>query len=256
MMVSYGLGSPFPEDAKLCAALNSFWPAVAPDSSRTYGFRPPKVGAARRLLFTSLPLTDKELGYHDGHPRVQGKEVKASRGWDGDSGPYLESAEGIDYVYASNPLRADQTLAALRNEPHFAGLDCVATNEFIARIYALSWTREKCDEWCRLKFGVVFNHRQSGWWLVTYETVPCWESWVSAVHPKAVADMAGDGCIFVFALVADGEEYTSPPLRLRYQVRQRFEIQLCNLAFFRPSVKGAKEPAVYLRKNGEAFEKL
>ena len=26
---AYGLGSPFPEDAKLCAALNSFWPAVA-----------------------------------------------------------------------------------------------------------------------------------------------------------------------------------------------------------------------------------
>ena len=36
--VAYGLGSPFPEDSKLCAALNSFWPAVAPDSSRTYGF--------------------------------------------------------------------------------------------------------------------------------------------------------------------------------------------------------------------------
>ena len=26
---SYGLGSPFPEDAKLCAALSTFWPAVA-----------------------------------------------------------------------------------------------------------------------------------------------------------------------------------------------------------------------------------
>jgi hypothetical protein len=32
-IAAYGLGSPFPEDAKLCAALNSFWPAVAPDAS-------------------------------------------------------------------------------------------------------------------------------------------------------------------------------------------------------------------------------
>jgi hypothetical protein len=36
---AYGLGSPFPEDSKLCAALNSFWPAVAPDASRTFRLR-------------------------------------------------------------------------------------------------------------------------------------------------------------------------------------------------------------------------
>ena len=27
-LAAYGLGSPFPEDSKLCAALSSFWPAV------------------------------------------------------------------------------------------------------------------------------------------------------------------------------------------------------------------------------------
>jgi hypothetical protein len=34
-MAGYGLGSPFIEDAKLCAALGSYWPGVAPDATRT-----------------------------------------------------------------------------------------------------------------------------------------------------------------------------------------------------------------------------
>jgi hypothetical protein len=38
-LAAYGLGSPFPEDAKLCAALNSFWPAAAPDASRTFAIQ-------------------------------------------------------------------------------------------------------------------------------------------------------------------------------------------------------------------------
>ncbi len=56
---TYGLGSPFPEDAKLCAAANSFWPAVSPDASRTFG---------RADAPTAMPLMDDELGYHAGHP--------------------------------------------------------------------------------------------------------------------------------------------------------------------------------------------
>ena len=35
-LAAYGLGSPFPEDSKLCAALSAFWPAVAPDAARTF----------------------------------------------------------------------------------------------------------------------------------------------------------------------------------------------------------------------------
>ncbi|PYI91707.1 MAG: hypothetical protein DME97_12495 [Verrucomicrobia bacterium] len=87
--VAFGLGSPFPEDSKLCAALNSFWPAVAPDASRTFGFQPPQNAASlrRRALFTSIPLLDGELGYHPQHPRVLGAEVASSTGWDGDQGP-------------------------------------------------------------------------------------------------------------------------------------------------------------------------
>ena len=84
--VAFGLGSPFPEDSKLCAALNSFWPAVAPDASRTYGFNPPPTLGAPRgsALFTSIPMLDGELGYHPQRPRVLAGEVASSLGWDGD----------------------------------------------------------------------------------------------------------------------------------------------------------------------------
>lgn len=53
-LTTYALGSPFPEDAKLCAALSSFWPAVAPDVTRT--FEPSE------RYPTTTPLTDEAIG--------------------------------------------------------------------------------------------------------------------------------------------------------------------------------------------------
>ena len=35
-LVNHGLGTPFIEDAKLCATLSTFWPGVSPDSSREF----------------------------------------------------------------------------------------------------------------------------------------------------------------------------------------------------------------------------
>jgi hypothetical protein len=48
-MAGYGLGSPFIEDAKLCAALGAYWPGVAPDSTRTF---PPD----KRIGGRSIPI--------------------------------------------------------------------------------------------------------------------------------------------------------------------------------------------------------
>lgn len=256
MMVSYGLGSPFPEDAKLCAALNSFWPAVAPDSSRTYGFRPPQPDRPRRQLFTSIPLTDHELGYHRHHPRVLAGEVICEAGWDGDHGPYLSLGGSTRHVYASNPLRADLTKSALEGRLHFAGLDQITTGDYISRIHALSWCRESIDEWCRLRFGTVFNHRNSGWWLVSFEVVPKWEEWRSNVIPRLGQELTGPGYIFVFATVGDWEEFESPPIRLRYPLLNRLEIQLADLEGFHPASNDEPTPVVLLRKNDDTAERL
>src|SRR5262245_27860495 len=67
---TYGLGSPFPEDVKLCAAANAFWPAASPDAARTFNHGP-----------TAIPMLDSELGYHRDNPRRNGGPI--SFGWDG-----------------------------------------------------------------------------------------------------------------------------------------------------------------------------
>ena len=54
VLAGYQMASPFPEDAKICAALGSFWPGVAPDSARV--FEP------RSTLHSIIPLTDEEIG--------------------------------------------------------------------------------------------------------------------------------------------------------------------------------------------------
>ncbi|WP_414912993.1 hypothetical protein [Pseudomonas sp. IT-P258] len=74
-LAGYKLASPFSEDVRICAALSSFWPGVAPDSART--FEP------RGSLHTIIPLTDQEIGQTGGPA------------WDNQRGPRLvEQAEG------------------------------------------------------------------------------------------------------------------------------------------------------------------
>lgn len=81
-LAAYGLGSPFPEDAKLCAALSTFWPAVAPDAARTF--------ESTELEFkiwwpTVSPLTDEEVG------------IKGNIPWDGVKGPQIKEDNEVEY---------------------------------------------------------------------------------------------------------------------------------------------------------------
>ena len=71
-LATYGLGSPFPEDSKLCAAISSFWPAVAPDATRQFAW------SESRHDRTVAPLTDHELGRGD-HPLL-GRRASAEAG--------------------------------------------------------------------------------------------------------------------------------------------------------------------------------
>ena len=73
-LTNYGLGSPFPEDSKLCAALSAFWPAAAPDISRT--FSPTHHG-------TATPLPDDLIGLGEGLP------------WDGVVGPKIRESDRV-----------------------------------------------------------------------------------------------------------------------------------------------------------------
>jgi hypothetical protein len=126
-LAAYGLGSPYPEDAKLCAALNSFWPAAAPDAARTFKFDTP----------TAMPLLDEELGYHPRHPLVLDKTVKSSFGWDGEQGPFFEKVRGRQYVNLASIDRSDYVSNALSGKIDIRKTSSVDGPELIARMDAL-----------------------------------------------------------------------------------------------------------------------
>ena len=89
---NYGLGTPFVEDVKLCAALGSYWPAIAPDSARN--FTPLKSAPGFLYPWPSIvPLTDEETGIAE----VGGRMMP----WDGVNGPrFVDTAEGRRVSYA------------------------------------------------------------------------------------------------------------------------------------------------------------
>ena len=111
---SYGLGSPFPEDAKLCAALSSFWPAVAPDISRSFW-------RTAQLNTTVLPMTDEEIGANSKAP-----------GWDGEFGPQYNRKQNL--VTYKRFEYVDYTLNALHNKFNFRILSQIDANDYLKRV--------------------------------------------------------------------------------------------------------------------------
>jgi hypothetical protein len=226
---AYGLGSPFPEDSKLCAALNSFWPAAAPDTSRTFAaFNAP----------TAFPLMDRELGYHPQHPRVIAGEVTTQNGCDGEFGPFFETINSTNFVNYADLDRSDYVTNSLKNLFGFNGLDEVLAGEMIARMDALRF----CIRTLPPANDAVPTTRL---WLVTAEKVNSWQTWQSRLLPKANTTLTGAGYIYNFVEVpnpsVEGVPVADPPLRRRHQIANRYDchIDLRNLFF---------------RANGGAFQ--
>jgi len=98
-LAGYGLGSPFIEDAKLCAALGAYWPGVAPDATRT--FQPDKqIGGHLYPYATIVPLTDEEIG---SAPTADGRYLP----WDGVRGPREATFRGETVAAYTNAFRTD-----------------------------------------------------------------------------------------------------------------------------------------------------
>jgi hypothetical protein len=98
-LAGYGLGSPFIEDAKLCAALGAYWPGVAPDATRT--FQPDKyIGGILYPYPTIVPLTDEEIG---SAPLADGRLMP----WDGVRGPRATTFNGRPVAAYTDARRTD-----------------------------------------------------------------------------------------------------------------------------------------------------
>jgi hypothetical protein len=127
-LAGYGLGAPFVEDAKLCAAYGNYWPGVSPDATRT--FQPGKTLGGILYPWPSIaPLTDEEIGI-----------VSSAGGrympWDGVRGPTVKTVNGrrmaaypdanrVDYLDTPGTLTAALTSR-------------VGFDEYTARVMAMS----------------------------------------------------------------------------------------------------------------------
>ncbi|WP_052261360.1 hypothetical protein [Ruegeria sp. ANG-S4] len=118
-LAAHGLGSPFPEDAKLCAAISAFWPSVAPDTSRSYGQHP---DTGWRLV---APMTDKEVGLENAPP------------WDGVPGPREVIVNGRPHIEDDDFAHVDYINTALNNRFSMAETMKVDQEEYQARIVAV-----------------------------------------------------------------------------------------------------------------------
>lgn len=115
-LASFGLGSPFPEDAKLCAALSTYWPAAAPDSSRQYATRRPLVA----------PLTDEEVG------------LGAAPSWDGNRGGIVVTRDsGTRVVEYTREEYVDYVKNSIDAEFSIATTSKVTFEEYVARLLAM-----------------------------------------------------------------------------------------------------------------------
>lgn len=138
---NYGLGSPFPEDAMLCAALSSYWPATAPDVTRTF---------APGSYATATPLTDDVLGQSGDEP------------WDGIPGPRIpnpsvnqveyRSIEYGDYVRAALDRKFNIEKIARTSAAEYAARTLV-----MARVYTAldAVTREQKRTWALFSFTLT-----------------------------------------------------------------------------------------------------
>lgn len=176
-LAAYGLGSPFPEDAKLCAALSTFWPAVAPDAART--FEPDANWP------TVSPLTDEEIGQVGNLP------------WDGVMGPKIvnnlveyPAFDNVDYV--KNTLGNQFSLA-------LTGKVGIRQYEFrvlaMARVYRALGIKEEDFYKPGVSepeaFGEIVNAKAQ-WNVISFRKVAADDPELKEAESQTKADLSGD----------------------------------------------------------------
>lgn len=145
-LAAYGLGSPFPEDAKLCAALSTFWPAVAPDASRAMS---PNTGNPG-LRATVAPLTDEEIGQVGGLP------------WDGVVGPTIRTFGGMEFLDCEKFLHVDYVKNALEGRFTPRLTTQVSSEEYRLRMQAIARCYDIVGDDRNLRFVVSFRKVSMG----------------------------------------------------------------------------------------------
>ena len=205
-LTSSGLGSPFPEDAKLCAALASFWPAVAPDNGRTFGNEPDRDVS----LGNQLPMIDEELGFHPNHERVKSGDRTSYRGWDGEYGPFFEKVGANTFVNFVTIERSDYVSNALAGLIRVSLTAELQSEDLIARHQAL----RTCER-------ILVLGSNTGVCLVVVRKVVDW-----AASGRGVPQLAGGGFLLEFAELLGTPASTTELSRVRQKVKKKHICQV------------------------------
>jgi hypothetical protein len=206
-LTAYGLGSPFIEDAKLCAALGAYWPGVAPDSTRT--FQPDKkIGGAFYPYPTIVPLTDEEIG---SAPTKDGTFMP----WDGVHGPRAASFEGRPVVAYTDATRTDYIdMLGTMTAALTARID---TPEYQARILAMEavyWALGIHDPDFVAKYGepeAVYKVLQAkaAWAVLSFRAIEAVDPGLAAAE-RAAGIRLKDPRRYSFEIYRWGKEIPDP----------------------------------------------
>jgi len=178
-LAAYGLGSPFLEDAKLCAALSAFWPGVTPDAART--FEP------NNAWPTIAPLTDEEIGQESNLP------------WDGVSGPEIIRVGSKDVVEYSEINHVDYVDNALQNKFSLTLTGKIDTDEYKTRVLSMARVY--------ITLGAIDQGRGL-WGVISFKKVPKNDNELQQAEVQSGESL--QGTVYRFVLFRHGQTTTSP----------------------------------------------
>jgi hypothetical protein len=213
-LTARGLGSPFIEDAKLCAALGAYWPGIAPDSTRT--FQPDKRISGDFYPYpTIVPLTDEEIG---SAPVEGGKFMP----WDGVRGPRVARFQDKEVAAYTNAFRTDYIdLLGTMTAALTARIDMA---EYTARTLAMEavyWALGIHDPEYVAKYGekeAVFKvlRAKASWAVLSFRSVAEDEAGLAEAQ-AATGQQLGGPRRYAFHIYRWGKEMPDPDdLRIVY----------------------------------------
>jgi hypothetical protein len=203
----HGLGSPFIEDAKLCAALGAYWPGVAPDSTRT--FAPYKhIGGSLYPFPSIVPLTDEEIG---SAPLADGRLIP----WDGVKGPRLAKRGERTVVAYTNAWRTDYIdLVGTMTAVLTAAIDDAEYKARILAMEAVYWGLGIHDPDLRqANDAKTATHKvlraKAAWAVLSFRAAAADDADLASAEREAGAELAGPRR-YRFQIYRWGEEAEDP----------------------------------------------
>ncbi len=204
---SYGLGTPFVEDVKLCASLSTYWPGVAPDSSRE--FQPDKEATGTVQAWPTIaPMTDEEIG-----------AIETARGgylpWDGVRGPLETTVDGEQYVDYPDIFHTDYLETVTSFTAALTGM--VEHDEYTARVLAMAqvyWSLgiRYAEYGDRYDLGEAldrFQGAKSVWAVLSFRAVPERDDELTAAEASSGVNLSLDR-LYRFQLFQWGGEDRHP----------------------------------------------